>query len=128
VDLEVYAVTGQPIQIRGTKPFTVQCYDIFPVVEAIFGPLRVPILRSPEILDKEYGNTWRSSRRVKTGGRHGSEERWRIVPDNVKRLSWPSVELRGCPSLQGGYVGAGLEADSSDQVWRCMTAHDGDVN
>jgi len=119
VDVEVYTVNGnQDLHIRGTKPFQIRCNEIFPIVEAIFGPLRVPVPRTPQILHKEYSGAWRNERRVKTGGRHGKHHQWKELPLTAKRSAWPTVQLHGCAPLLGSYVGAGLHPDGSDRVWR----------
>jgi hypothetical protein len=124
VDVEVYTVKGRSIQIQGCtakKPFTVSCAECFPIVEGIFGPLRVPVLRSTVVLDKEYGEDWPTTRKVKLGSIQNQSQpsKWSTVSgDTVRRAAWPNVELPGCPELIGGYVGAGLRPRSDDIPWR----------
>ena len=71
LDIEVYTVKrNAKLHIQGTKTLIVKSDRVFPIVEGIFGPLRVPLPRSPKILDLEYGSQWRDSLEVKkvTGG------------------------------------------------------------
>ena len=116
LDLEVYNVTKAPMTIRGSKSFQVTVEDCFPVVEGIFGPFRVPLLRTPIILDKEYGRSWSSTRRVK--GRNGRYLNQAVHTHRVKRAAWPSMELSDCEPLLGGFVGAGPYASADDVPWR----------
>ena len=102
--------------IRGTKRIPLQVVQAFPVVEAIFGPLRVPVLRTPSVLDQEYGKGWRHEYRVKVNERYCAT----IDPGLVRRGVWPTVELQGCTGLLGGYRGAGMNASVKDVAWRFL--------
>ena len=119
VDVEVYRVVpNKPIQIKGSQTFEVDPSDMFPIVEGIFGPLRIPLPRTPVCLDREYGGQWRHARvckRVSNGGK-GKEER--IPGDSVRRCAWPSVPLESCEHLRCGYSGAGPRASPGDMPWR----------
>ena len=51
LDLEVYTVNpDHHLTIRGTKKIKVPCAEVLPLVEGIFGPLRIPLPRSPCML------------------------------------------------------------------------------
>lgn len=65
-DLEVYIVKpDHHLTIRGTKKIKAPCADVFPLVEGFFGPLRIPLPRTPCILAAEYGSLWRQTWTVK---------------------------------------------------------------
>ena len=122
IDVEVYTVRpGKQLVVRGTNKFKVSNEDVFPVVEGIFGPLRVPLPRTPKILDNEYGSQWRTARKpkvIRKGGRavyhdHG-------LPDSYLRSVWPNVTLRRCGQFLGGFQGASLEPSKDDVPWRTM--------
>ena len=115
LDLEVYTVTKAPMNIRGSNRFQVTAEECFPVVEGVFGPLRVPLLRSPVVLKKEYGLQWSSTRLVKNN--NGTYKTKAAAP-LAKRAAWPSMELSDCGPFLGGYVGAGPRASPDDVPWR----------
>ena len=104
------------LTIRGTKKIKVPCADVFPLVEGIFGPLRIPLPRTPHILDAEYGSLWRQTWIVKkiTKAKPVLFE----APSDARRCAWPSVHLHSCEELQGGLHGAGTEASEHDIEWR----------
>ena len=100
LDLEVYIVKpDHHLTIRGTKKIKVPCADVFPLVEGIFGPLRIPLPRTPCILDAEYGSLWRQTWTVKktTNAKPVLFE----APSDARRSAWPSVYLHSCQELQG---------------------------
>ena len=122
VDVEVYTVRpGEKLVVRGTNKFKVSNEDVFPLVEGIFGPLRVPLPRTPKILDSEYGSQWRSSRKPKIIGKGGrAVYHDRGLPDSYLRSVWPNVPLRRCGQFLGGFMGASLKPSTADVPWRTM--------
>ena len=120
VDIEVYSVLPRAqITIVGTKKISVRPADVFPLVEGIFGPLRVPLPATPCILDAEYGSQWRHKPQAKViapSGRSSMVD----VPCGAKRCVWPSVQLFGCAPLLGGFFGAGMKKSDSDIPWRFL--------
>ena len=118
VDVEVYrVVSNKPIQIKGSQTFEVDPHDMFPIVEGIFGPLRIPLPKTPVCLDREYGGLWRQNRVYKRVG-NGRAKEERIPGDSVRRCAWPSVPIVSCEHLRGGYCGAGPRASPGDMPWR----------
>jgi len=121
LDIEVYTVSrNAALRIfKGTVTHSVNPMDVFPIVEGIFGPLRVPLPRTPKILDLEYGSQWRrvySVKKILKGGRSVMED---ISDDlGVRRLIWPSVALSDAEEFEDGYAGAGLDASPKDVPWR----------
>ena len=119
LDLEVYTVTPMTdIIIKGSKKIKVPCSDIFPIVEGIFGPLRVPLPASPTILDAEYGSMWRLNRSAKMILKSGRSHFVDVTSANTRRCVWPSVQLHSCVELLGGFYGAGLDRSQDDVMWR----------
>ena len=136
VDIELYVVTEtrqqgtakavcgakSPLRIawRGVASLVksdLSPSSIFPVVEGVCGPLRIPLPRTPDMLDAEYGNTWGVEGCVKViSGDRGSM--MRSVGAGVRRGAWPSIELLDCRSLLGGFWGAGLSQSDDDVNWR----------
>ena len=118
VDVEVYTVMpSKPLIIQGTSKFKVSCADVFPLVEGIFGPLRVPLPATPCILDAEYGSQWRNVRMVKEN--RGIQPKMLEAPEQARRCVWPSVPLHSCEDLLGGYHGAGVFPSSKHDIeWR----------
>jgi hypothetical protein len=122
IDLEVYTVrSGKDIIIRGSSKIALKPSAAFPIVEAMFGPLRVPVLRSPVVLDGEYGANWRTSYEVKVCNQSGNGS-YSLVADSsrTRRTIWPNVPLLHCGSLIGGYIGAGARVSSEDVEWRFL--------
>ena len=107
-----------PIEIKGSQTFEVDPSDVFPIVEGIFGPLRIPLPRTPVCLDREYGGQWRHTRVCKRVSNHGKGKEERIPGDSVRRCAWPSVPLVSCEHLRCGYSGAGPRASPGDMPWR----------
>ena len=122
VDLEVYNVFPRKgMSIRGTNTIPLDLAEAFPVVEAIFGPLRLPVLRSPAVLDKEYGESWPHEYQVKVCNPSGTGAYSHTMDArSVRRGVWPTIELQGCGNLLGGYRGAGTSASGKDVVWRFL--------
>lgn len=121
VDIEVYHVhPGADVKIAGTQTLTVPTADLFPIVEGILGPLRVPLLRTPSLLNLEYGSLWRRQHMAKVIVPSGRSSMKAVSPMHVRRGVWPSVELKGCEALLGGYSGAGTEASDHDVPWRFL--------
>jgi hypothetical protein len=121
LDLEVYVVApGKQLTIRGSKPFKVMPYECFPIVEGVFGPLRIPLPRSPAILNAEYGSQWPSSYVVKNVNGSKAKEVAIKDPSVIKRTIWPSVPLKGCGPFLGAFVGAGCRASDIDLLWRFL--------
>jgi hypothetical protein len=121
IDVEVYTVRpGAPVLIRGSETISVSTKDIFPIVEGCFGPLRIPLPRTPKILDAEYGGRWRQDRVCKVEVRREKthDKSFKVDGQKVRRCVWPSVALTGCEPLLGGYCGAGLQPSKDDVPWR----------
>ena len=88
LDLEVYTVKpDHHLTIRGTKKIKVPCADVFPLVEGIFGPLRIPLPRTPCILDAEYGSLWRQTWTVKKHHKRKSCNLRGTFPRQAMRLA-----------------------------------------
>ena len=137
IDIEVHTVqktdqrrtskaapdTKKPLRIAlcGQKcgRFELSPESIFPIVEGVFGPLRIPLPRTPAMLAAEYGNDWGTERSMKVvAGNSGST--MQSVGAGVRRTAWPSIELLSCSSLLGGYWGAGLSESIDDVEWRSV--------
>ena len=119
VDVEVYEVhQGSDVVIKGTKNYTVSTCNLFPIVEGIFGPLRIPVPATCAVLDAEYGSNWRHNHVAKVIGKSSQSTNMQVQGSRVRRSVWPSVELVGCTSLLGGFCGAGYDAAHDDIPWR----------
>ena len=121
IDIEVYTVRpGEPISIRGSSKFKVPTEELFPIVEGMFGPLRVPLPRSPAVLTHEYGSLWRSAYRAKVINASGNAKHVDVDPTVTRRAVWPRVDFNSssCKSLLGGFVGAGTVKKPTDVPWR----------
>ena len=118
LDLEIYVVKPRAtLAIRGSTIHKVPCSAIFPIVEGIFGPLRVPVPATPNILDLEYGRQWRHRRVVKAIQNSANSIEVDISGLNAKRCAWPAMPLHSCSELIGGFYGVDLDA-ASDTQWR----------
>lgn len=124
IDVEVYTVrSNEDITFQGTKPITVSPDRCFPIVEGIFGPLRVPLMCTPHVLDQEYGVEWRTTRVVKSILGNSRSKPLTLNKDaSIKRCAWPSVPLIRCDSLLGGFWGAGVDPRPADIPWRFLEA------
>ena len=91
--------------------------SIFPVVEGVCGPLRIPLPRTPGMLDAEYGNNWGTERSMKVISGNCSSKMV-SVGAGARRSAWPTIELLDCRSLLGGFWGAGLSQSDDDVNWR----------
>ena len=119
LDLEVYRVKPEAdITIQGTKQFKVSCAELFPIVEGAFGPLRVPLPASPNVLDAEYGGQWRRTPSAKVIAPSGRSKYVTVTSSNTRRCVWPSAPLHGCAELHGSFYGAGLNKSEEDIQWR----------
>ena len=119
VDVEVYEVhQGSDVVIKGTKNYTVSTCNLFPIVEGIFGPLRIPVPATCAVLDAEYGSKWRHNHVAKVIGKSSRSTNMQVQGSRVRRSVWPSVELVGCTSLLGGFCGTGYDAAHDDIPWR----------
>ena len=119
LDLEVYSILpGHTITIQGSSKIPVSCEHVFPLVEGIFGPLRIPLPASPRILDAEYGSQWRHVRVAKVIGSNGKSHSVTVETQQIRRCAWPSKPIIGCDSLLGCYHGAGVDPSPADLVWR----------
>ena len=120
LDLEVYTVKPQQcsINIRGTKKIVVKCAQMFPIVEGVFGPLRVPLPASPHILDCEYGREWTHTRSAKVICADGKGVYADVTSETTRRCAWPTQPLRNCSELLGGFHGAGVYQSVDDVPWR----------
>ena len=119
LDLEVYRVKPLTnLTIKGSKKISVSCAELFPIVEGVFGPLRVPLPASPNILDAEYGRQWRHTRSAKVIRPHGRSRYVDVTSAHTRRCVWPSVPLHSCSELLGGFYGAGLDRSEDDVQWR----------
>ena len=123
---------SKDIRVKRQKPLhmvddktPLQTHQCFPLVEGIFGPLRVPVMRSTAFLDAHYGPHWRTQCHVKVvqpSGRSKTVVLTDSVARSVIRRAWPSVELAGCSDIIGGFFGAGVHPAASDVTWR-FAAH-----
>ena len=121
VDIEVYdVIPGKPIKIIGSTSFNVSSRECFPFVEGIWGPLRLPLPRSPTILNQEYGSQWRQTYSVKVIDGAGNSKYKTADGRVIRRVVWPNVPIQGCPALVGAYVGAGVHTSSRDVPWRFL--------
>ena len=121
VDLEVYVVKpNKKIRIKATKPFELSPSDIFPVVEGILGPLRVPVPKTPAALNGEYGTGWPKENKIKICQGQGCRtiDLGQPVAAIVRRQIWPDCPLQRCDHLLQPYFGASTRASSADQLWR----------
>ena len=119
LDLEVYIVKPlMPLTIRGSQNIKVSCADLFPIVEGIFGPLRIPLPASPTILDAEYGSKWRSTPSAKVITPDGKSQYVDVTSANTRRSVWPSSSLHSCGELLGSFYGAGLNRSDDDVQFR----------
>ena len=122
VDIEVYTVRPKKdIHIRGTKTFGVRLSECFPVVEGVLGPLRIPLLNTPKVLDREYGSQWRRSRVLKAIQPSGCVQIRKWNDPCWRRGVWPAVPLQRCETLLGGYFGARCVPSKSDVPWRAFS-------
>ena len=128
VDIEVHTVTAarnantpRQIIVTGQKCGKIPLgpESIFPIVEGVFGPLRIPVPRTPVLLFNEYGADWATVRRMNVIA-FKCRSRVDLVRGAVKRCSWPTVAIVGCPQLVGGYWGAGTEPTKDDLPWRFL--------
>lgn len=119
VDLEIYFVKpGSVMTIKGSNKIKASCAELFPIVEGVFGPLRVPLPATPKILDAEYGSRWRHARSAKVIGKAARSKYVDVTCAHTRRCVWPSIPLRGCSELLGGFYGAGLDSAEEDVEWR----------
>ena len=82
---------------------------------------RVPLPRTPAVLDIAYDSLWRRTRAVKTFGEKSGTGKYTITLEpHVLRSIHPSVPLLGDPSYLGCYSGAGLNDAPSDVPWRWL--------
>jgi len=122
IDIEVYSVApGQRLNIRGTNTFSLSTSSLFPIVEGIFGPFRVPLPATPSALNCEYGSQWRREFVVKNVTR--GRKSYKTLPADtlVLKSVWPNVQMHGCPNLLGGWCGAGVRESKNDVPWRFLT-------
>ena len=124
LDLEVYSILpGRTITIQGSSKIPVSCEHLFPLVEGMFGPLRIPLPASPRILDAEYGSQWRHVRVAKVVTSNGKSHSVTVETQQIRRCAWPSEPLtdpadsQSCVCL-GCYHGAGVDPSPADLVWR----------
>jgi hypothetical protein len=98
VDVEFYHVAPrqEEVKIIGTKPFYVALKTLFPTAAGVFGPLSMPIPRCTDVLQQEYGMTWRNCFAKIRNGLHGFS--WVEVPmqTSTRRAVWPCVCLHRC--------------------------------
>ena len=122
LDIEVYnVVPSKPIKIQGTKKkISANTEHLFPIVEGIFGPLRLPLPATPYVLDKEYGSHWSRVREVKVIHSSYQSKTQTVRDAGVKRCAWPTIPLYDCGPLLGAYSGAGVEKSDSDIPWRFL--------
>ena len=129
VDIEVHTVKAAsqrdnaPLTIGMTGQacgkFEASPQSIFPIVEGILGPLRIPLPHSPRMLSREYGEDWATVRRMKVvDGK--CKSRLDLVRGTFKRCAWPSIRLQDCEALAGGFWGAGVEQADDDIPWRFL--------
>ena len=120
LDLEVYVVEPRkPIKITGaTKTVSVTTAELFPVVEGIFGPLRIPLPRTTAVLNHEYQD-WRDTYKIKVIGSDGRPRYRTVDAKNMKRAIWPNT-LDRVGSLLGGFQGAGVRHSRTDVPWRFL--------
>jgi serine/threonine protein kinase len=135
IDIEVYCVQpaatratpaagkmqpAAPITFKGSKLIQVAPEKIFPIVEGIFGPLRIPLMRTPVLLEAEYGKDWGTRRVIKIVSASLASRTIELKHDDsgCPLRAWPNITLRGCPSLFGGFYGAGLRESAKDVPWR----------
>jgi hypothetical protein len=124
INVEVYYVApGQRVAIRGIKTFELRTSDLFPIVEGIFGPFRVPLPATPFALNCEYGSQWRRDFIVKNVTR-GNKISYKKLPADtlVLKSVWPNVPMEGCLHLLGGWYGAGVKESNKDVPWRFLAA------
>jgi len=126
VDIEVHTVkaaggaTRKKVVMQGAqKKIALGPSSIFPIVEGILGPLRVPVPSTTDMLDAEYGKDWRTQRSMKVIASNCSST-MRRVSNSARSSAWPSVGLRDCQPLLGGFWGAGLEHSKDDVPWRFL--------
>jgi len=121
VDIEVYSVSpGKDLRIQGAeKNIPVPPESVFPIVEGIFGPLRVPLPATTAILDAEYGSQWRHTRSMKWIA-NNCKANLMDVPGHAQRSVWPSMPMIDCKPLLGGFWGAGLKKSKEDVPWRFL--------
>ena len=87
---------------------------LFPIVEGFFGPLRIPLPRTPAFLDAAYHRRWRTNYAIKsTNGKYRLQ-----LPARCRCAIHPSVPLKGDPTYLGCFEGAGCESHPEDIVWR----------
>ena len=121
LDIEVYnVVPAKPITILGTKKISANTEHLFPIVEGIFGPLRLPLPATPYVLDEEYGSHWSRVREVKVIHSCYKAKTITVRDAGVKRCAWPTIPLDDCGPLLGAYSGAGVVKSDSDIPWRFL--------
>ena len=133
IDVEVYCVQpaatratpkagkvqpAAPIIFKGSKPIKIETKKIFPIVEGIFGPLRIPLMRTPVLLEAEYGKDWATKREIKIVQGSLATRTIELNDSSCRLRAWPNITLRGCPSLLGGFYGAGVRESAKDVPWR----------
>jgi hypothetical protein len=92
IDLEVYVIQpGKAVRIAGSKLISAPLSKLFPLLPAVFGPLKLAMPRTAFLLKKEYGHDVLVKRVAKVIT--GSGSRWGKIPDNVRKIAWPVVEL-----------------------------------
>jgi hypothetical protein len=126
VDIEVYSVAAikpganvKALVVQGSQAITLTPSAIFPFVERIFGPLRVPLPSTPAMLDAEYTSDWREKREIKTV-KGNSACKYAGVPVGAKLSAQPNILMLGCTPLLGGFWGAGLTESSDEVPWRFL--------
>ena len=90
------------IKIIGfSKPLTVETHKVFPIVEGIFGPLRVPLPRTPKILDVVY-EQWRTTTKFKSFDKNGHPTKDHTLSKRICRSVWPDAPLQDAGPFLGG--------------------------
>ena len=128
VDIEVHDVTAARgankrtrVVMHGAKgKIDLNPPSVFPIVEGIFGPLRVPVPRTTAMLVAEYGEDWGTARSMKVVASNCGSTMVSVNASGTKRSAWPSVGLLDCQSLLGGFWGAGLTQSDDDVSWRFL--------
>jgi hypothetical protein len=128
VDIEVHDVTAARGANKRTRvvmhgangKIDLTPHSVFPIVEGIFGPLRVPVPRTTAMLVAEYGGDWGTARSMKVIASNCGSTVVSVNASGTKRSAWPSVGLLDCLSLLGGFWGAGLTQSDDDVSWRFL--------
>ena len=116
IDVEIYKVRpDHDVAIRETN-HVVEPASLFPIIEGAFGPLRIPLPRTPVCLDKEYGLHWREKYMAKVP--MGKGVRKVKLTQHYRRTIWPDVPLERCKHLMGAYKVASTNRSKDDVIWR----------